>query len=117
DALAYPSRMPSGNPRIDFSLKQVLELEPAVINDHPCLKLSWEAMNKGGNMPCVLNAANEEAVAAFLSGQISFTSIPNVISHCMEQQPFIEKADLPCIFETDRASREAARQMIKTIRR
>ena len=79
------------------------------------LALAFEAMEKGGNMPCILNAANEVAVEAFLKNQIGFLDIPKIIENCMSKSSFIQKNDLNDYVETDRLVRAKAKEFINSI--
>jgi len=87
-AMAYPQRLPSSFPRFDFSAYPNLSFESVDQNVFQCLALAYQALQKGGNMPCVLNAANEFAVDAFLNDKISFVQIPELISLAMNTIAF-----------------------------
>jgi len=82
-ALTYPERRPNSFPKIDFLKTGGITFEPPDFETFPCLKLAYEALNTGGTMPCVLNYANENAVAEFLAGKIGFTDIPLLIENAM----------------------------------
>ncbi len=114
-ALDYPSRKHTDLPRLQVDQMRQMSFEPVQKNDYPCLDLAVEAMHKSGMMPCVLNAANEVAVAAFLQEQIRFNDIPAVISKCMHEAPVGDTDDLGLLLETDREIREQAKAVIKTI--
>ena len=111
-ALTYPSRMPLDIPRLDFYKLGGFTFSEPDTAKFPCLGFAVEAMRKGGNMPCIMNAANEVAVDAFLNERIRFTDIPAVISRCMEKCSFVKDPDLDGILETDRLTREFASNLI-----
>ncbi|OSI09965.1 1-deoxy-D-xylulose-5-phosphate reductoisomerase [Neisseria zoodegmatis] len=83
--LGLPERLESGVGALNFGTLSALTFREPDFKRFPCLKLAYEAMETGGGAPCVLNAANEEAVAAFLAGKIRFTDIARIVSHCLEQ--------------------------------
>ncbi len=105
-ALAYPYRLYSDFPRFDFMNYPSLTFEKADEETFQCLSLARKAMVKGGNMPCILNAANEIAVAAFLRDEIKFLQIPELIEQCMQEIPFINEPTLEDYRSTDYQSRE-----------
>jgi 1-deoxy-D-xylulose-5-phosphate reductoisomerase len=74
----------------------------------PCIALAYRALRAGGTLPAALNAANEEAVQAFIDGRISLTDIPRVIEAVMENHSWQKLADLDTVLDTDRASRKSA---------
>lgn len=104
-ALAYPQRIPSTFPRFNFIDYPHLTFEQPDKTTFRCLQLAFNALEKGGNMPCILNAANEIAVAAFLKDEIGFLQIPKIIEHSMKQVEFIAKPSLQDLLETDQQSR------------
>ena len=75
--------------------------------------MALEAINKGGNAPCILNAANEVAVEAFLNEKIKYTSIPHIVEKGLEKSFFIENPTLEQIYESDLQAREIALSFIK----
>ena len=81
--LGLPERIESGVEPLDFGSLSALTFEAPDFNRFPCLKLAYDAMYAGGSAPCVLNAANEVAVAVFLNGRIKFTDIAKVVEHCL----------------------------------
>lgn len=93
-AMGYPARLKSNFPRFNFINYPQFTFEQPDRSTFRCLALAEAAMLKGGNMPCVLNGANEIAVAAFLHEKITFTGIPDVIEHVMEKITFVEKPEL-----------------------
>ena len=82
----------------------------------PCLKIAIEAMERGGNAPCVMNAANEIAVDAFLKKKIGFNQIPEVINSTLAKSPFIANPTFEDYVATDRESRALATQMTESNR-
>ncbi|MGC8864468.1 MAG: 1-deoxy-D-xylulose-5-phosphate reductoisomerase [Bacteroidales bacterium] len=113
-ALSYPHRLPSSFPRFDFMRFPTLTFEKPDTLTFRSLTLAFQALRKGGNMPCILNAANETAVHAFLNHLIPFLQIPTLIEKCMEKLPFIASPSLSDLFETDRLTREFANHLIQT---
>ena len=112
-ALGFPFRLPSNFPRFNFLDFPQLTFEKADMEAFPCLGLAFKAMDKGGNMPCVLNAANEVAVALFLKEEIRFIDIPTIIKNTMEVAHFIEKPSLEELVQTDELSRVLAANLAK----
>lgn len=111
-ALSYPERLKSDFPRFDFLNYPQLTFEKPDIKIFRNLALAFEALEKGGNMPCILNAANEIAVDAFLKSKIGFTKIPDIIEKCMEGVYFIEKPALDDFLLTDETARIKATELI-----
>ncbi len=112
-ALTYPQRLPSDFPRFDFSKYPSLTFEKPDTETFRNLALSFEAMGKAGNMPCVLNAANEVAVAAFLNDQIGFLEMPDVVEQCLEKMSFIKNPNLEDYLATDQETRIKANELIR----
>jgi len=108
-ALAYPNRIVSDFPRFNFVNYPNLTFEQADANTFKNLGLAFKALEKGGNMACMLNAANEIAVEAFLQEKISFLQIAEINEFCMENGTFIENPSLEEYINTDREIREKAR--------
>jgi 1-deoxy-D-xylulose-5-phosphate reductoisomerase len=92
--MGYPARLKSNFPRFNFMNYPQFTFEPPDKSTFRCLALAESARLRGGNTPCVLNAANEIAVAAFLKEKIKFTQIPDLIEHVMEKIMFVEKPEL-----------------------
>ncbi|MCL2097796.1 MAG: 1-deoxy-D-xylulose-5-phosphate reductoisomerase [Bacteroidales bacterium] len=111
-ALSYPMRLPMPQQRIDFSAAKSWDFFPPDTTKFPCLSLAYEALNKGGNIPCAMNAANEIAVQAFLNEQIKFTAIPTLIEKTMYQIPFISQPDFDDLVQTDLTARTITQQNI-----
>ncbi len=112
-ALGYPNRFVSDFPRFDFLNYPNLSFEKADINSFQNLQLAFEAMNKAGNMPCILNAANEVVVEAFLNDQIGFLQMSDVIADCMQKITFITEPNYEDYVSTDKESRIFAQSLIK----
>jgi len=112
-ALAFPRRIPNQFPRYDFRKINTLTFEEPDLKTFRNLFLATEALNKGGNLPCVLNAANELAVYAFLRNRINFLEMTDVIEKTMYKVPFIEKPTLEEYFDSDGEARNYAADIIK----
>ncbi len=104
-ALAYPNRVKSDFPRFDFANYPNLSFEKPDLETFKCLALAYEALARGGNMPCILNAANEIAVDLFLKDKIKFLQIPEIIAQTMHKASFIENPTLNDFLETDKEAR------------
>ncbi len=113
-ALGWPERTTSGLPRLNFDNLD-LNFERADPDYFSSLRMAYEALEKGGNMPCVFNAANEAAVQAFLNGELPFVHIATVVEQSLSKAPFSEDPDLAEIMECHGESSQLARQLIKTI--
>ena len=115
-AMAWPERFDSGAEPLDIFAVRHLDFEAPDLQRFPCLALANRAVDAGGMMPTVLNAANEIAVEAFLEEQIRFTDIPVVIEQCMEKfSP--EKADtLEIVLQTNETARKYSREIVRHIR-
>lgn len=112
-ALAFPRRIKSNSPRYDFKKVSSLTFEEPDVKTFRNLALAREALNKAGNLPCVMNAANEIAVYAFLRNRINFLDMVDVIEKTMEQVPFIEQPTLEEYFDSDGEARNFAADLIK----
>ena len=112
-ALSFPHRIYSDTPRIDWKRLSSLNFEEPDMKTFRNLTLATEALNKGGNLPCVLNAANEIAVWAFLKNRIGFLDITAVVEQAMQNVSFIEKPNLAEYFESDGEARSFAASLIK----
>ncbi|MBR4735832.1 MAG: 1-deoxy-D-xylulose-5-phosphate reductoisomerase [Bacteroidales bacterium] len=109
-AMAYPERLPLEGKRLDFAQLGALNFSVPDIEKFPCLGLAFNAMERGGNVPCAMNAANEAAVSAFLQDKIKFYDIPDIISRVMDGVNFVAEPSLEDIFETHRVAFEMARR-------
>ncbi len=105
-ALTYPNRLKTDFPRFNFMDYPQFTFEKADSKTFRNLDLAFQAMHQGGNMPCILNAANEVAVSKFLNEEIGFVAMSDVIEKAMTSVPFIQKPTLEDYFETDRLTRE-----------
>ena len=112
-ALTYPERIETSWERIDFDVCRQLTFDRPDVKTFRNLALAYEAMQKGGNMPCILNAANEVAVQAFLSGNCSFLAMSDLIEKTMGQVEYIACPTLEDYVETDRQSRMYATENLK----
>ncbi|MDR0713220.1 MAG: 1-deoxy-D-xylulose-5-phosphate reductoisomerase [Bacteroidales bacterium] len=101
-ALAYPQRLPAGHSRIDFATRFSLDFEKPDLKRFPLLEMAYRVLREGGNQPCVMNAANETAVAAFLEGRIHYTDIYRLIEKALATIPFIRYPTLDDLQETHR---------------
>ena len=110
-ALSYPERLPLNNRKLDFASLGALTFYEPDLGKFPCLSLAFEAMARGGNVPAALNAANEAAVAAYLSGRIGFYDISGIAADCMAKVPFISDPTIEDIFGTDSEIRKRAEEM------
>lgn len=111
-AMAFPQRIANNFPRYDFKKPNTLTFEEPDIKTFRNLALAMDALNRGGNMPCVLNAANEIAVYAFLRNRIGFLDMTEVVEQTMQKIPFIEKPTLEAYFESDGEARSFAASLI-----
>ncbi len=115
-SLTYPERHPSDTlPRLDLTKLNTLHFEAPDTERFPCLALAYRALHAGGTLPAAMNAANEEAVGAFLAGRIRLTDIPRVIEMVMDAHAVGEVRDLEVVLEVDRASRAQARAEISRL--
>lgn len=113
--LGLPERIDSGVGDLDFDTLSALTFQKPDFGRFPCLKLAYEAMNAGGAAPCVLNAANEAAVAAFLDGQIKFTDIAKTVAHCLSQDFSDGIGDIGGLLAQDARTRAQAQAFIRTL--
>ncbi len=111
-AMSYPGRLKSDFPRFDFRNYPALTFEPPDTETFRNLALAFEALNKGGNKPCVLNAANEIAVDAFLKDKIGFLEMSGLVEHCLEKIDYISNPQYEDYVETDKLTRIKALELI-----
>lgn len=111
-ALGYPERLKSNFPRFSFLSYPNLSFEEPDIDRFPSLQFANNAMIKGGNTPCVLNAANEIAVNAFLQDKIGFLKIFDIVEECIEKVSFISRPTYDDYLETDKYTREFAQRIL-----
>ncbi|HEY6064421.1 MAG TPA: 1-deoxy-D-xylulose-5-phosphate reductoisomerase, partial [Chitinophagaceae bacterium] len=112
-ALSFPKRIKNEFPRYDFRKVSALNFEEPDVKTFRNLVLATEALYKGGNLPCIMNAANEIAVYAFLRNRINFLDMTDVIEKTMQSISFIEKPTLEEYFESDGEARNFAADLIK----
>jgi len=112
-ALAWPDRLPEGAEPIDWSSVGSLDLEPVDHETFPAVRLGHEAMRRGSTYPAVLNAANEEAVDAFLEGRIGFLTITDVVDHVLTAHEPAGGVTLEAVLEAERWARDAAHRVIE----
>lgn len=110
--LGLPERIDSGVGELDFGALSPLTFQKPNFDRFPCLKLAYQAMNAGGAAPCVLNAANEVAVAAFLDKRIKFTDIAKVVAHCLAQDFSDGRHDIEGLLAQDAQTRRQAEAFI-----
>ena len=112
-ALTYPERWQSDVPRLDLFATQNLTFEEPDLQRLPNLTLAYEAINRGGNMPCVLNAANEVVNQAFRDGKCGFLQMSDVIANTMERTTFIAEPSYEDYVQTDKEARMLAMKLLK----
>lgn len=113
NGMAWPERVEAGVAPLDLFALGRFHFERPDPDRFPCLRLAAEAFASGGTAPAVLNAANEEAVAAFLEGRLCFADIPVIIEQTRAALPVLPATDFGRIFQADRQAREAARLLIR----
>ncbi len=115
-AIGFPERLPLGNKKLDFSKLGSISFSEPDLDRFPALGLAFKAIERGGNIPCALNAANESAVAAFLRDEIPFYGISDIAAECMEKIPYIANPELEDIFETNSQARSMADWLILSLK-
>ena len=113
-ALGYPARLPLDNRKLDFATLGHIEFHEPDRDRFPALDIARMASDKGGNMPCIMNAANEVAVRAFLEDRIGFYDITDIVTECMDGVDFAVSPDLASIYATDEAAKAKAAEIIRT---
>jgi 1-deoxy-D-xylulose-5-phosphate reductoisomerase len=111
-ALGFPERLENNFKRFSFLDYPELTFEKANFDTFKNLSLAYSAMEKGGNIPCILNAANEVVVDAFLKDKISFLSMSDVIENCMEKITFVKNPKLEDYINTDQETRILANELL-----
>ena len=111
-AFSYPDRLKASFPRLDFKLCTELTFEQPDTTRFRNLALAYEALHRAGNMPCIVNAANEVVVAAFLRDEISFLGMSDVIEKTMARVSFIQKPTYEDYVATDAEARRIAKELI-----
>ena len=112
-ALSYPKRLPEAGRPFSFTELGSMTFEKPDHETFRCLALAYEAIARGGSCPAVMNAANEAAVAAFLSERIGFTDIPRIVESCMDADPCEAADSIDAILEKERLTRERAERIIE----
>jgi 1-deoxy-D-xylulose-5-phosphate reductoisomerase len=112
-ALGFPNRLKNDFPRFDFKKVSTLSFEEPDLRTFRNLALAIEALEKGGNLPCILNAANEIAVWAFLRNRIGFLDMTDVIERTMQKLPFIATPSLEEYLDSDAEARNYAATLIR----
>jgi 1-deoxy-D-xylulose-5-phosphate reductoisomerase len=114
-ALSFPERLPSAFKRFSFLDYPKLTFEQPNTKNFRNLALAFEALNLGGNMPCILNAANEVVVQAFLNDKISFLQMPEIIEQAMGKATYLKKPNLEDYTQTDKETRILTSAMVKSV--
>ncbi|MBI4435895.1 MAG: 1-deoxy-D-xylulose-5-phosphate reductoisomerase [Candidatus Omnitrophica bacterium] len=114
-ALSYPDRLPGSVPSLNFKEVGALHFENPDVDKFPCLRIAYEVAHEGGSTPCALNAANEEAVRAYLSGGLPFVKIPALIEKVLSKHKNMNAPTLEEILADDQWAREEAHRLLKTI--
>ena len=112
-ALGYPQRLANSFPRFSFAEYPNLSFEQPDLQTFRNLQLAYDALAAGGSAPCVLNAANEVAVAAFLEGSVGFLEMSDVVEHALNAVEHVKKPDIEALFALDTAAREAAKSRVR----
>ena len=113
-ALSFPQRLSLDVPRLDLTQTGSLHFEKPDTGTFRCLPLAYQALDKGGNMPCIMNAANEIAVQAFLEERIPFLAIADLIARTMEKASFLPAPNIEELNESDAESRRLCQELIDT---
>jgi 1-deoxy-D-xylulose-5-phosphate reductoisomerase len=116
-ALTCPDRLHSDLPRLELKDYKNLSLIEPDSEKFRNLSLAYEALTRGGNMPCILNAANEMAVLAFLEEKIGFTQMPDIVEHTMEHSQYFPSPDLDLLDDTDASARQTATNYINKLQK
>ena len=114
-SLGFPERLNNNFTRFNFLDYPQLTFEAPDTKTFRNLALAFKALEKGGNVPCVLNAANEVVVAAFLEDKIGFLEMSNVIEQCMDKVPFVAKPELEDYIQSDQKAREITKRIIEVL--
>jgi 1-deoxy-D-xylulose-5-phosphate reductoisomerase len=115
-ALSYPDRLKSNFERFNFANYPQLTFEQPDVRTFRNLQLAYDALATGGNAPCILNAANEIAVAAFLNRQIGFLEMSDLIEETLNQATFLARPQLEDYIESDRQARELSENLLTSKR-
>ena len=112
-AFSYPYRLPLDNRKLNFAELGSMTFHAPDFEKFPGLRLAYQALEKGGNMACIMNAAKEVAVAAYLEGRIGFYDITDIVEKCMNDGPFIASPDMDDIFRTNEETLKMAGNLIR----
>ena len=112
-AFSYPHRLPLDNRKLNFAELGSMSFFAPDFEKFPGLRLAYKALEKGGNMACIMNAANEAAVAAYLKERIGFYEITDIVERCMDDGPFITSPDMDDIFRTNDETLKMAGDLMK----
>jgi len=116
-ALTYPERHDSDLPALDLARLSSLHFEAPDLERFPCISLAYRALRTGGTLPAAMNAANEEAVQAFITEQVSFADIPEIIKRVMDEHRTSDVKNLDAVIDADRSARAAAQLAIARVSR
>jgi 1-deoxy-D-xylulose-5-phosphate reductoisomerase len=111
-AFSYPQRLTLSGDRLDLFKMHDLTFEEPDLERFPCLRLAYEALRQGGNMPCIVNAANEIVNRAFIDDRIPYTRISEIIAQTMEKIPFSTDNSLESYLATDKEARAYAKSIL-----
>ena len=111
-AFSFPQRLPLSGDRLDLFTSRSLEFFEPDLKKFRCLALAFEAINKGGNMPCIVNAANEIANRAFLEDRCGFLQMADIIAETMQRATFSRNPDYDVYIQTDAEARRIATELI-----
>ena len=114
-AMGYPERLSADFPRFNFIKHNTLTFETPDLKKFRNLALAFEALKMGGNIPCVLNAANEVVVQAFLENKIGFVQMPDIIEKCINKADFVNRPNIDDYIETDLETRKLARNIMNIV--
>lgn len=112
-ALGYPERLHTAAPPLELTQYSTLTFEAPDMEKFPLLGYAFDAINAGGNVPCVLNAANEIAVASFLDGRLKFTEMPRLVAATLEEIPYMSSPDYESLVETNMLARAKAEDLLR----
>lgn len=115
-ALSYPERFKNSFPELNFAEHTELTFEQPDDKKFPALGIAFEAIRRGGNFPCIINAANEIAVDAFLNNKIAFMQIPQIVEKAMDTVDACVNPQIKDLIETDRETRKTATQLINDLK-
>ena len=113
--LGWPERLEAGVEPLDILARETLDFEPPDLDAFPCLKLAMQAAEAGDGAPVVLNAANEVAVAAFLTGHLSFTGIAELVKIALDEVPRLHCGTLEEVLNLDRRAREVCERRLTAL--